>query len=42
METTLEELCKGCPPQFREYMDYCRNLKFDEDPDYNYCSDLFG
>jgi len=29
METSLEELCKNYPPEFKEYMDYCRSLKFE-------------
>jgi hypothetical protein len=41
METTLEELCKGHPPEFKEFMDYCRALKFEEDPDYKYIIGLF-
>lgn len=41
METTLDELCQGHPPEFKEFMEYCRNLKFEEDPDYNYVIRLF-
>ena len=41
METTLDELCKGYPPEFKEYMEYCRALKFEEDPDYKYMIGLF-
>ena len=41
METTLDELCTGHPPEFKEFMEYCRNLKFEEDPDYNYVIRIF-
>lgn len=41
METSLEELCKGYPVEFKEYMEYCRSLKFEQDPDYKYCVSLF-
>ena len=35
-KTTLEALCRGYPEEFFLYLTYCRNLKFDERPDYNY------
>ena len=41
LETTLEELCKGYPVEFKEYMEHCRSLKFEQDPDYKYCVNLF-
>jgi hypothetical protein len=41
METSLEELCKGQPSEFKEFMEYCRSLKFEEDPDYKYMIGLF-
>jgi hypothetical protein len=41
LETTLEELCKGHPPEFKEFMEYCRALKFEQDPDYKYVIGLF-
>lgn len=34
LETPLEELCLKLPPEFLEYMLYCRQLKFKEEPDY--------
>jgi len=37
----LDELCKGHPPEFKEFMEYCRALKFEEDPDYKYIVGLF-
>lgn len=33
-ETPLSELCKGDPVEFQEFMEFCRDLKFDETPDY--------
>jgi len=27
--------------EFVQYLDYCRRLRFDEEPDYNYCRNLF-
>jgi serine/threonine protein kinase len=35
MCTTLEALCDGIPHCFREYIKYCRKLKFHETPDYD-------
>jgi len=28
--TSVEELCFGCPRQFHQYMNYCKNLQFEE------------
>lgn len=41
MEVTVDELCKGYPEEFREFMNYCRKLQFTEDPDYKYMIGLF-
>lgn len=41
LEVPLEELCKGQPQEFYEFMTYCRNLKFEEEPNYKYCVQLF-
>lgn len=38
---TVEQLCQGLPMEFVEYMRYCRNLRFDERPDYMYLARLF-
>ncbi|PCH40288.1 CK1/CK1 protein kinase [Wolfiporia cocos MD-104 SS10] len=29
-----EDLCRGLPPQFEQFLKYCRRLKFAEGPDY--------
>lgn len=42
ISTQVDVLCKGFPIEFTQYMTYCRNLKFDEQPDYNYCRQLFA
>lgn len=39
--TTTKELCQGCPPEFRQYMDYTKNLQFEEKPNYAYMLKLF-
>lgn len=41
LEVTVDELCKGHPEEFREFMNYCRKLQFAEDPDYKYVLGLF-
>lgn len=34
--TSLSELCDGCPIEFFKFMQYCRKLAFDKEPDYEY------
>lgn len=41
IETPLEDLCRGYPSEFKDFMDYCRILKFEQSPDYKYCIGLF-
>ena len=41
IQTTVETLCKGVPDEFAKYITYCKNLNFEEKPDYNYCRSLF-
>lgn len=41
MSTTIEALTRGLPEEFNSYLSYCRNLKFEEKPDYNYLRKLF-
>lgn len=40
LSTPVEELCKGTPPEFFTYINYCRSLRFDEKPDYAYLRQL--
>ncbi|KAH9286421.1 Casein kinase I isoform alpha [Echinococcus granulosus] len=39
--TPPEILCKGFPSEFSTYLNYCRNLRFEETPDYSYLRQLF-
>jgi casein kinase 1/casein kinase 1 epsilon len=39
--TQPEVLCKGFPVEFVTYLTYCRNLKFEDKPDYGYLKTLF-
>jgi len=36
MSTSVEVLCKQCPPEFVNYLNYCRSLRFEDRPDYDY------
>lgn len=39
--TPVEELCRGCPQEFAVYLNYCKNLRFEDRPDYTYLKRLF-
>ena len=39
--TSIELLSKDLPLHFHNYFTYCKNLKFDEKPDYKYLRQLF-
>ena len=39
---TPEELSSGLPNQFAEYIKYCKNLEFEQEPDYNYLRNLIN
>ena len=41
IETTPEELCKGFPEEFMNYVHYTRNLEYEQEPDYNFLKNLF-
>ncbi|XP_039309535.1 casein kinase I isoform X2 [Solenopsis invicta] len=41
MSTPVEELCKGYPVEFASYLRYCRDLRFEERPDYSHLRQLF-
>ncbi|MES1914527.1 MAG: hypothetical protein MHM6MM_006588 [Cercozoa sp. M6MM] len=34
-------LCEGLPQEFAQYIEYCRNLRYSETPDYNFIQRLF-
>jgi casein kinase 1 len=36
MSTPVEQLCKDFPSEFATYLNYCRNLRFEDRPDYAY------
>lgn len=38
---SMEELTISCPREFLHYMRYCRNLQFEQKPDYDYLRGLF-
>lgn len=40
--TPLDQLCRGFPSEFAAYMNYCKNLHFEEKPDYDYMRRLFN
>ena len=37
-----EVLCAGLPNEFVHYLNYCKNLKYEERPDYKFLKGLFG
>ncbi|CCK69865.1 serine/threonine protein kinase HRR25 KNAG_0D01130 [Huiozyma naganishii CBS 8797] len=41
LSVDVDTLCQGLPAEFGEYLKYCKNLKFDERPDYLYVARLF-
>ncbi|KAH3766877.1 Casein kinase I [Pelomyxa schiedti] len=41
LSITVEQLCKGFPPELASFLAYCRGLHFDEKPDYAYLRKLF-
>lgn len=41
ISTTIEQVTRNTPEEFSKYLTYCRNLNFDEKPDYNYLKGLF-
>jgi len=40
MSTPPEELCRHFPAEFAVYLNYCRNLRFEDRPDYTYLRQL--
>ncbi|KAK8791096.1 hypothetical protein WA158_005727 [Blastocystis sp. Blastoise] len=41
IENSFQTLCNGLPDEFCYYFDYCRSLRFDDKPDYEYLKGLF-
>ena len=41
LNTPLEVLCQGFPEEFSMYLNYCKSLKFEDQPDYIYVKRLF-
>jgi len=41
MSIPIELLCRYLPTEFCSYLNYCRALRFDENPDYSYLRRLF-
>lgn len=41
LSISAEEICHGFPEQFEKYLTYCKELKFDEKPDYKYLRNYF-
>ena len=34
LNTSLDDLCRDCPEEFKSFIEYSRRLKFDDEPDY--------
>jgi hypothetical protein len=41
-DTTPFQLCKGFPKEFETYVEYTRNLEYEQDPDYKFLKNLFN
>lgn len=41
IQTSIGEVTRGAPEEFTKFLQYCRNLQFEEKPDYNYLRSLF-
>eukprot|EP00827_Trimyema_finlayi_P003034 TRINITY_DN2714_c1_g1_i1.p3 TRINITY_DN2714_c1_g1~~TRINITY_DN2714_c1_g1_i1.p3 ORF type:complete len:108 (-),score=8.05 TRINITY_DN2714_c1_g1_i1:146-469(-) len=42
INTSIESLCFQCPKEFAIYLNYCRNLKFEQKPDYDTLKKVFS
>ena len=41
LKTSIEDLCKGYSVEFTQYLNICKNLKFDEKPKYEGMRNMF-
>lgn len=41
LSISVESLCHALPREFKDYLNYCRGLKFEEEPDYACLRGLF-
>ena len=41
LNTPVESLCSGLPAEFATYLSYCKQLGFEDAPDYTYLKNLF-
>ena len=41
IDTTLEDLSRGSPAEFREFLEQCRIMKFEQEPDYDHLISFF-
>ena len=41
IETTSSELCEGFPQEFEKFCEYCKNLKYEEEPNYKMMKQYF-
>ncbi|XP_068723468.1 casein kinase I-like [Montipora capricornis] len=41
LSVSVERLCQDLPDAFKVYLNYCRALEFEEEPDYEYLKGLF-
>lgn len=42
LELSADEVCQGFPVQFERYLQYCKELRFEETPDYDYLRKMFN
>jgi casein kinase 1 len=41
VDTSVEDLCKQFPHEFTIYLNYCKSIRFEDKPDYNYLKRIF-
>ena len=40
ISTSLDNLCQGLPDEFKTFIQYARDLKFEDRPDYSYLKNI--